>query len=66
MDRMPSMAFFDWTVVVLDITMPILNGIQASLRIHESHPRSKVLFLTTHENDEYVSAAIFCRRSWVC
>ena len=44
-------------VVVLDINIPILNGIQASLRIHESHPRSKVLFLTIHEEDEYISAA---------
>jgi DNA-binding NarL/FixJ family response regulator len=42
---------------VLDINIPILNGIQASLRIHESHPRSKVLFLTIHEEDEYISAA---------
>ena len=44
-------------IVVLDVSMPILNGLQASLRIRESHSRSKVLFLTIHENDEYVSAA---------
>jgi DNA-binding NarL/FixJ family response regulator len=38
--------------------MPILNGIQAALRIHEGHPRSKILFLTIHENDEYIEAAL--------
>ena len=56
-DVVDSVLRLDPDVVVLDITMPILNGIQASLRIQASHPRSKVLFLTIHENDEYVSAA---------
>jgi|SRR6516165_10140226 DNA-binding NarL/FixJ family response regulator len=45
-------------VVVLDISMPILSGIQAALRIHESHPRSNILFLTIHENEEYIEAAL--------
>ena len=56
-DAVDGVLRLDPDVVVLDINMPILNGIQASLRIHESCPRSKVLFLTIHENDEYVSAA---------
>ena len=56
-DAVDGVLRLDPDVVVLDINMPILNGIQASLRIHESYPRSKVLFLTIHENDEYVSAA---------
>ena len=37
--------------------MPLLNGIQAALLIREGHSRSKVLFLTIHETDEYISAA---------
>ena len=47
----------DPDVVVLDMSMPILNGIQASLQICQKHARSKVLFLTIHESDEYVAAA---------
>jgi two-component system nitrate/nitrite response regulator NarL len=47
----------DPDVLVLDITMPILNGIQASLRLRESHPRTKILFLSIHEQSEYISAA---------
>ena len=27
------------------------------MRIHESHLRTKILFLTIHENDEYIAAA---------
>jgi DNA-binding NarL/FixJ family response regulator len=57
-DAVDSVLRLDPDVVVLDISMPILNGIQAALRIHEGHPRSKVLFLTIHENDEYVEAAL--------
>jgi two-component system nitrate/nitrite response regulator NarL len=37
--------------------MPILNGIQASLCLRESHPRTKILFLSIHEQSEYISAA---------
>ena len=37
--------------------MPLINGIQASSRLRESHPRTKILFLSIHEQTEYVSAA---------
>jgi DNA-binding NarL/FixJ family response regulator len=44
-------------VIVLDISMPLLNGIEASVLIRERHPSAKVLFITIHESDEYISAA---------
>jgi DNA-binding NarL/FixJ family response regulator len=47
----------DPDVLVLDITMPVLNGIQASAYIRKSSPRTKILFLTIHEQAEYISAA---------
>lgn len=47
----------DPDVLVLDIAMPLLNGIQASLRIRKSHPRTQILFLSIHEQAEYISAA---------
>jgi two-component system nitrate/nitrite response regulator NarL len=47
----------DPDVLVIDITMPILNGIQASSRIQKIHPRTKILFLTINEQAEYISAA---------
>jgi two-component system nitrate/nitrite response regulator NarL len=47
----------DPDVLVLDIAMPVLNGIQASLRIRESHTRTKILFLSIHERPEYIAAA---------
>jgi DNA-binding NarL/FixJ family response regulator len=56
-DAVDATLQFDPDVVVLDIAMPILNGIQASVRIHECNGRTKILILTIHENNEYVSAA---------
>lgn len=44
-------------VVVLDITMPGLNGLQVATRIHGNHPQTRILFLTIHEEPEYISAA---------
>lgn len=41
-------------VVVLDVSMPKLNGLQATEQIVRSCPKSKVLSLTRHGEDSYV------------
>jgi DNA-binding NarL/FixJ family response regulator len=41
-------------VVVLDITMPRLGGLEAARRIRKALPGTKVLVLTMHEDEEYV------------
>ncbi len=43
-------------VLVVDISMPILNGIQAVARIKHGGSRAKVVFLTVHEGDDFVQA----------
>jgi len=48
---------FDPDVVVLDITMPIMDGMRAAARIRERNARSRILFLTILETEEYISAA---------
>jgi DNA-binding NarL/FixJ family response regulator len=41
-------------VVVLDITMPRLNGIECVRRIREALPATRVLAVTVHDEEEYV------------
>jgi DNA-binding NarL/FixJ family response regulator len=47
----------DPDILVLDVTMPILNGIQVATQLRDLHPRTRILFLTIHEEPEYISAA---------
>ncbi len=39
-------------VVIMDITMPEMNGIEATTELKRRLPRTKILFLTMHENEE--------------
>lgn len=41
-------------VVVMDIAMPLLNGFEATRQILAASPKSRVLALSAHADDEYV------------
>jgi DNA-binding NarL/FixJ family response regulator len=43
-------------VIVLDIEMPILNGIEAAHELHETGSSARIVFLTVHEQSEFVQA----------
>jgi DNA-binding NarL/FixJ family response regulator len=45
-------------VVVLDIAMPDLNGFQTLEQLRRDSPETRVVFLTMHQDDEFVAAAI--------
>jgi DNA-binding NarL/FixJ family response regulator len=45
-------------IVLMDLKMPIMNGIEATRHIHQHYPDIAILVLTTYDDDEWVFDAI--------
>lgn len=50
-------ATLDPDILVLDICMPVLNGIEAAVRLKECGVHAKIIFLTVHEDPDFFEAA---------
>jgi DNA-binding NarL/FixJ family response regulator len=44
-------------LVLLDINMPVMNGVQAAYEIRRIAPSTKIIFFTIHDSPETISAA---------
>ena len=40
-------------VAIIDISMPVLNGVDAARELKKSAPKTKVILLTQHSEDQY-------------
>jgi len=45
-------------VLVLDLMMPGLNGLEVTRQLHQKHPRTRVIVLSMHANEAYVVEAL--------
>ena len=45
-------------VILMDIEMPVMNGIEATLEIKKRYPQIKIIMLTVFDNDENIFNAI--------
>jgi DNA-binding NarL/FixJ family response regulator len=41
-------------VILMDVRMPVCDGVQATREIHEHYPWIRILVLTTFDDDEYI------------
>lgn len=47
-------AKLDPDIVILDISMPVLNGLEAARRLRREGSKARIVFLTVHEDWEFV------------
>jgi len=58
LDLIEAAARLDPDLVVLDITMPGLDGIEGARRLRQTGCRAKIVFLTVHDDADYVRAGM--------
>jgi len=62
-EAIEAVSTLDPDLVVLDISMPVFNGIQVASRLRDVGSGAKVIFFTVHEDSDYVEAA-FAVGAW--
>jgi DNA-binding NarL/FixJ family response regulator len=45
---------------VMDVSMPLFNGLDAALSLSRTNPRTRLILLTRHNEDQYVAEALRC------
>ncbi len=57
-DAVAAAKEFEPDVILMDISMPQLNGIEASRAVLKQQPEAKIIVLSMHSNPEYVRRAL--------
>jgi DNA-binding NarL/FixJ family response regulator len=57
-EAIDAVSRLDPDVLVIDISMPVLSGLDAAVRLRSNHCRTKIVFLTIHDDSDFVAAAL--------
>ena len=57
-EAVEAVTVLDPDCVVLDISMPDLSGIEVAQRLKAIHSHAKIVFLTVHEDPDFVQEAL--------
>ena len=58
LDAVHQINVFKPDVVLMDISMPILNGIEATVKILENNPDTRIIILSMHDDPEHIYRAL--------
>ena len=57
-DAVHAVLTLDPDILVIDISMPVLDGLQAARQLKKANCRTKIVFLTSHEGQDFAAAAL--------
>ena len=57
-EALEQIALTEPDIVFMDVSLPDGNGIDLTKRVHRSHPNTRVIILTLHEDEEYFMKAL--------
>jgi DNA-binding NarL/FixJ family response regulator len=46
-------------IILMDVSMPVMDGVEAARILHQKHPGIKIVMLTTFPDDSYVKDALY-------
>jgi len=58
-EAVSMVAEYNPDIILMDISMPLLNGIEAARQIKKMAPEAKIIILSMHSHDRYISE-LFC------
>jgi DNA-binding NarL/FixJ family response regulator len=45
-------------IILMDIAMPVLNGLEATRQIRAANPKARIIILSAHSDDEYIERTV--------